>query len=412
MFEYSEKTLELREHLEAFMDEFVYPSERTFQEQVEAGEDRWSTPPLMEELKEKAKSAGLWNLFLPDSEYGAGLSNAEYAPLCEVMGRSLIAPEVFNCNAPDTGNMEVLARYGTPEQQERWLKPLLNGEIRSTFCMTEPDVASSDATNIQARIERTSSGDEYVVNGRKWWSTGALNRRCKISIFMGKTDTSAPRYEQQSMILVPLDAPGVKIERTLSIFGYDEAPHGHAEISFEDVRVPTENILWDEGKGFAIAQGRLGPGRIHHCMRQIGVAERALELMCERVKGREAFGKPLAEQGVIMEWIADSRMEIEQARLLTLKAAHMMDTVGNKEARSEIAQIKVVAPNATLRVVDRAIQAFGGAGVSGDTPLAAFWAEARILRLADGPDEVHRASVAKLELKKEPRVGLEQSYGA
>ena len=412
MFDYSEKTLELREHLEAFMDEFVYPSERTFQEQVEAGEDRWSTPPLMEELKEKAKSAGLWNLFLPDSEYGAGLSNAEYAPLCEVMGRSLIAPEVFNCNAPDTGNMEVLARYGTPEQQERWLKPLLNGEIRSTFCMTEPDVASSDATNIQARIERTSSGDEYVVNGRKWWSTGALNRRCKISIFMGKTDTSAPRYEQQSMILVPLDAPGVKIERTLSIFGYDEAPHGHAEISFEDVRVPTENILWDEGKGFAIAQGRLGPGRIHHCMRQIGVAERALELMCERVKGREAFGKPLAEQGVIMEWIADSRMEIEQARLLTLKAAHMMDTVGNKEARSEIAQIKVVAPNATLRVVDRAIQAFGGAGVSGDTPLAAFWAEARILRLADGPDEVHRASVAKLELKKEPRVGLEQSYGA
>ena len=411
MFEYSEKTLELREHLEAFMDEFVYPSERTFQEQVEAGEDRWSTPPLMEELKEKARSAGLWNLFLPDSEYGAGLSNAEYAPLCEVMGRSLIAPEVFNCNAPDTGNMEVLARYGTPEQQERWLKPLLNGEIRSTFCMTEPDVASSDATNIQARIERTSSGDEYVVNGRKWWSTGALNRRCKISIFMGKTNTSAPRYEQQSMILVPLDAPGVKIERPLSIFGYDEAPHGHAEISFEDVRVPTENILWDEGKGFAIAQGRLGPGRIHHCMRQIGVADRALELMCERVKGREAFGKPLAEQGVIMEWIADSRMEIEQARLLTLKAAHMMDTVGNKEARSEIAQIKVVAPNATLRVVDRAIQAFGGAGVSGDTPLAAFWAESRILRLADGPDEVHRASVAKLELKKERRVGLEQSYG-
>jgi acyl-CoA dehydrogenase len=412
MFEYSETTLELQEHLEAFMDEFVYPSERTFQEQVEAGEDRWSTPPLMEELKEKARSAGLWNLFLPDSEYGAGLSNAEYAPLCEVMGRSLIAPEVFNCNAPDTGNMEVLARYGTPEQQERWLKPLLNGEIRSTFCMTEPDVASSDATNIQARIERTSSGDEYVVNGRKWWSTGALNRRCKISIFMGKTNTSAPRYEQQSMILIPLDAPGVKIERPLSIFGYDEAPHGHAEISFEDVRVPTENILWDEGKGFAIAQGRLGPGRIHHCMRQIGVAERALELMCERVKGREAFGKPLAEQGVIMEWIADSRMEIEQARLLTLKAAHMMDTVGNKEARSEIAQIKVVAPNATLRVVDRAIQAFGGAGVSGDTPLAAFWAESRILRLADGPDEVHRASVAKLELKKERRVGLEQSYGA
>jgi acyl-CoA dehydrogenase len=410
-FDHTEKVLELRGQLEAFMDEHVYPNEKTFHEQVEASEDRWSTPPIMEELKERARSAGLWNLFLPDSEHGAGLSNLEYAPLCEVMGRSLIAPEVFNCNAPDTGNMEVLARYGSPEQQEEWLKPLLEGEIRSAFCMTEPEVASSDATNIQARIERTSGGDEYVVNGRKWWSTGAGNRRCKISILMGKTDPEAPRYEQQSMILVPLDAPGVEIERTLSVFGYDEAPHGHAEISFNDVRVPAENILWDEGKGFAIAQGRLGPGRIHHCMRQIGVAERALELMCERVKSREAFGKPLAEQGVIMEWIADSRMEIEQARLLTLKAAHMMDTVGNKEARSEIAQIKVVAPNATLRVLDRAIQAFGGAGVSGDTPLAAFWAESRILRLADGPDEVHRASVAKLELKKERRVGIEQSYG-
>jgi acyl-CoA dehydrogenase len=412
MFEYSERTRELRERLEAFMDEFVYPNEKTFHEQVETGDDRWSTPPVMEELKKKARSEGLWNLFLPDSEYGAGLSNLEYAPLCEVMGRSLIAPEVFNCNAPDTGNMEVLARYGSPEQQERWLKPLLEGEIRSAFCMTEPDVASSDATNIQASIERSSSGDEYVVNGRKWWSTGAGNRRCKIAIFMGKTDPEAPRYEQQSMILVPLDTPGVEIERTLSVFGYDEAPHGHAEISFDDVRVPAENIIWDEAKGFAIAQGRLGPGRIHHCMRQIGVAERALELVCERVKGREAFGKPLAEQGVIMEWIADSRMEIEQARLLTLKAAYMMDTVGNKEARSEIAQIKVVAPNATLRVLDRAIQAFGGAGVSGDTPLAAFWAESRILRLADGPDEVHRAAVAKLELKKERRVGIEQSYGA
>ncbi len=411
-FDHPQKVLELREQLESFMDEFVYPNEKTYADQLEAAEDRWSTPPIMEGLKEKARSAGLWNLFLPDSEHGAGLSNLEYAPLCEVMGRSLIAPEVFNCNAPDTGNMEVLARYGTPEQQERWLRPLLEGEIRSAFCMTEPDVASSDATNIQARIERTSGGDEYVVNGRKWWSTGAGNRRCKISIFMGKTDPEAARHEQQSMILVPLDAPGVEIERTLSVFGYDEAPHGHGEILFEDVRVPKQNILWGEGKGFAIAQGRLGPGRIHHCMRQIGVAERALELMCERVKGREAFGKPLAEQGVIMEWIADSRMEIEQARLLTLKAAHMMDTVGNKEARSEIAQIKVVAPNATLRVLDRAVQAFGGAGVSGDTPLAAFWAESRILRLADGPDEVHRASVAKLELKKERRVGIEQSYGA
>jgi acyl-CoA dehydrogenase len=410
-FDHTEKVLELRGQLEAFMDEHVYPNENTFHDQVEASEDRWSTPPIMEELKERARSAGLWNLFLPDSEHGAGLSNLEYAPLCEVMGRSLIGPEVFNCNAPDTGNMEVLARYGTAEQQEEWLKPLLEGEIRSAFCMTEPDVASSDATNIQARIERTSGGNEYVVNGRKWWSTGAGNRRCKISILMGKTNPEAPRYEQQSMILVPLDAPGVEIERTLSVFGYDEAPHGHAEISFTDVRVPAGNILWDEGKGFAIAQGRLGPGRIHHCMRQIGVAERALELMCERVKSREAFGKPLAEQGVIMEWIADSRMEIEQARLLTLKAAHMMDTVGNKEARSEIAQIKVVAPNATLRVLDRAIQAFGGAGVSGDTPLAAFWAESRILRLADGPDEVHRAAVAKLELKKERRVGIGQSYG-
>ncbi len=411
-FDHTEKVLELRERVEAFMDEFVYPNEKTYADQIEASEDRWNTPPIMEELKERARSAGLWNLFLPDSEHGAGLSNLEYAPLCEVMGRILIAPEVFNCNAPDTGNMEVLARYGTPGQQEQWLKPLLDGEIRSAFCMTEPDVASSDATNIQARIERTSGGDEYVVNGRKWWSTGAGNRRCKISIFMGKTDPEAARYEQQSMILVPLDTPGVEIERTLSVFGYDEAPHGHGEILFEDVRVPAENMLWGEGKGFAIAQGRLGPGRIHHCMRQIGVAERAIELMCERVKSREAFGKPLAEQGVIMEWIADSRMEIEQARLLTLKAAHMMDTVGNKEARSEIAQIKVAAPNATLRVLDRAIQAFGGAGVSGDTPLAAFWAESRILRLADGPDEVHRAAVAKLELKKERRVSIEQSYGA
>jgi acyl-CoA dehydrogenase len=399
-FDYSEKVQGLRARLEAFMDELVYPNEKTYQEQLGAAESRWTVLPIMEELKTQAKEASLWNLFLPESEYGAGLTNLEYAPLCEVMGRSPIAPEVFNCNAPDTGNMEVLVRYGTPAQKERWLEPLLNGEIRSCFAMTEPDVASSDATNIRARIER--DGDEYVVNGRKWWSTGAGDPRCEIAIVMGKTDTSAPRHEQQSMILVPINTPGVEIERTLPVFGYDDAPHGHAELSFQEARVPASNMIWDEGKGFTIAQGRLGPGRIHHCMRLVGVAERALELMRERVKEREAFGKPLAEQGVIVEWIADSRIEIEQARLLTFKAAHMMDTVGSKEARAEIAMIKVVAPNTALRVLDRAIQVHGGAGVSDDFPLAYFWASSRTLRLADGPDEIHRASVAKLELKKEP----------
>ena len=398
-FDYSEKVQGLRRRLEAFMDEFVYPNERTYREQLEAAKSRWTVPPIMEVLKEKARGAGLWNLFLPECEYGAGLTNLEYAPLCEIMGRSPIAPEVFNCNAPDTGNMEVLVRYGTPDQKERWLEPLLRGEIRSCFAMTEPDVASSDATNIRARIHR--DGEDYVINGRKWWSTGAGDPRCRVAIVMGKTDPEAPPHEQQSVILVPLDAPGVEIVRTLSVFGYDDAPHGHAEISFNEVRVPSSNMIWDEGKGFRIAQGRLGPGRIHHCMRLVGVAERAIELTRERVKHREAFGKPLAEQGVILEWIADSRIEIEQARLLTLKAAHMMDRVGNKEARAEIAMIKVVAPNTALRVLDRAIQAHGAAGVSEDFPLAYFWASTRTLRLADGPDEVHRAQVARLELKKE-----------
>jgi acyl-CoA dehydrogenase len=398
-FLYSAKVKELQTRLTNFMEEHVYPNEKVYEQQLNDQENRWSAvPQVMENLKEKAKAAGLWNLFLPESEYGAGLTNLEYAPLCEIMGRSLIGPEVFNCGAPDTGNMEVIVRYGKEEQKEKWLKPLLAGEIRSCFSMTEPAVASSDATNIEASIIR--DGDEYIINGRKWWSSGAGDPRCQIAIVMGKTDFNANRHEQQSMILVPLDTPGVTIERMLPVFGYDHAPHGHAEITYENVRVPAENILWGVGNGFAIAQGRLGPGRIHHCMRLIGAAERALELLCKRVQHREAFGKPLSSQGVIKEWIADSRIEIEQARLLTLKAAYMMDTVGNKEAKTEIAMIKVVAPNMALRVIDRAIQAFGGAGVSNDFPLAAMWANSRTLRLADGPDEVHRAQIAKLELKK------------
>ncbi|HEY6330323.1 MAG TPA: acyl-CoA dehydrogenase family protein [Blastocatellia bacterium] len=396
-FEYSPKVKDLIKTVQAFVDEHVYANEKLFYEQIETG-DRWQPTAIVEELKQKARAQGLWNLFLPESEYGAGLTNLEYAPLCEIMGRSRMAAEVFNCSAPDTGNMEVLVRYSSREQKDKWLKPLLEGQMRSCFAMTEPPVASSDATNIQSSIVRR--GDEYVINGRKWWTSGAGDPRCKISIFMGKTDPSAPKHKQQSMILVPMDTPGVKIERMLHVFGYDDAPHGHAQVLFENVRVPASNMLLGEGRGFEIAQGRLGPGRIHHCMRLVGLAERSLESMCRRVKHRVAFGKTLAEQGTIMADIANSRIEIDQARLLTLKASHMMDTVGNKQARAEIAMIKVVAPNMALRVIDRAIQAHGGAGVTDDFGLGHAWAGTRTLRLADGPDEVHREAVAKLELKK------------
>ncbi|HZH26020.1 MAG TPA: acyl-CoA dehydrogenase [Azospirillaceae bacterium] len=397
-FAYSPRTREYMARVSSFMDRHVYPAEPRFFQQVADG-DRWQPTQVIEELKAKARAEGLWNLFLPDSEYGPGLTNREYAPLCEIMGRSPIAPEVFNCSAPDTGNMEVLVRYGTAEQKEAWLKPLLAGEIRSAFAMTEPDVASSDATNIQSSIVR--DGDHYVINGRKWWTSGIGDPRCRIIIFMGKSDPRNPdRYKQQSMVLVPRDTPGVTVKRMLPVFGYDDAPHGHGEVLFENVRVPVSNILLGEGRGFEIAQGRLGPGRIHHCMRLIGLAERSLETMCKRVKSRVAFGQAISEFTTTLERIAEARIKIEQARLLTLKAAYMMDTVGNKDARMEIAMIKVAAPNMACEVIDWAIQAHGAAGVSDDFPLAYAYACARTLRLADGPDEVHRNQIGKLELRK------------
>jgi acyl-CoA dehydrogenase len=396
VFDPSPKSRDLAERLRAFMAREIYPNEHAFHAQIE--QQRWNVPAIVEALKPKARAEGLWNLFLPESEHGAGLTNLEYAPLCEIMGRSPgFGPEVFNCSAPDTGNMEVLARYGTPAQRQRWLAPLLEGRIRSCFAMTEPDVASSDATNIRSTIVRDGGG--YVVNGRKWWISGAGDPRCEIAIFMGQSNPGAPAHQRQSMILVPMNTPGVTVRRMLQVFGYDDAPHGHAEITYENVRVPAENMLLGEGRGFEIAQGRLGPGRIHHCMRLIGVAERALEMMCARVSSRVAFGKTLAEQGAVRQDIARSRIAIDQARLLTLRAAHLMDTVGNKAARAEIAMIKVVAPNTALRVLDRAIQAHGALGVSQDTFLAHAWATSRTLRLADGPDEVHLEAVAKLELR-------------
>jgi acyl-CoA dehydrogenase len=394
----SPRTAELAGRIAAFMDEHVYPAEAEFERQLNGTADRWSEVPVMAALKERAKAAGLWNLFLPKRHDPDALSNLEYAPLCEIMGRSPIGPESFNCSAPDTGNMETLILYGSEEQKRRWLAPLMAGEIRSCFAMTEPAVASSDATNIRAEIRR--DGDHYIINGRKWWTSGAMDKRCRIAIVMGMTDREAAPHRRQSMVLVPLDAPGVKIVRALSVFGYDDAPHGHAEVAFENVRVPASNLLLGEGRGFEIAQGRLGPGRIHHCMRLIGVAERALQTMCERALGRTAFGRAIADHGVTRHWIAESRIEIDQARLLTLNAAHMMDTVGNKAARAEIAMIKVVAPNVAQRVIDRAIQVCGGAGVSQDFHLAYAFARTRVLRLADGPDEVHRETVAKAELRK------------
>jgi len=397
-FEFSDRVKALQASLSAFMETHVYPHEVAVEELLERAPSRWTVPPIIEELKAKARAAGLWNLFLPDSEYGAGLSNLEYAPLCEIMGRSLIAPELFNCNFPDTGNMEVLVRYGTPEQQERWLRPLLAGTIRSAFAMTEPAVASSDATNIATSIRRDR--DDYVVDGHKWYISGAADPRCKVFVVLGKSDPAAPRHAQHSMILVPRDAAGVEVGRAMRVFGFDGAPSGQAEVRFRSVRVPRDHIILGEGRGFEIAQGRLGPGRIHHCMRAIGLAERALEFMVDRALTRSAFGSTLAEKSVIRHHIAQSRIEIEQARLLTLKAACMMDTLGNKAARSEIAQIKVAAPNMALRVLDRAIQVHGAAGLSQDLPLAAIFAGMRALRMGDGPDEVHREAIAKYELRK------------
>jgi acyl-CoA dehydrogenase len=405
-FDYDDKTKLALDKLQRFMDEHIYPNEAAYYAEHDALEDRWQTPPMMEDLKAKAREAGLWNLFLPHSDYGAGFTNLQYAPLCEVMGRVGFAPEVFNCAAPDTGNMEVIDRYGSPEQKKEWLEPLLDGRIRSAFAMTEPAVASSDATNISTEIRR--DGDEYVINGRKWWTSGICDPRCEILIVMGKTRTDGPVYEQQSQILVPRRTPGVKVERFLPVFGFDDAPHGHGEVSFEDVRVPASNMILGEGRGFEIAQGRLGPGRIHHCMRVIGVAERTLEKMCERLMTREAFGKKIYEHSVWEERIADARIDIECARLLTLKAAHMMDTVGNKVARAEIAMIKVKAPVMALKIIDDAIQAHGGAGVTTDFGLGRTWANMRTLRLADGPDEVHRRTIARLELKKQAeRAGVD-----
>jgi acyl-CoA dehydrogenase len=392
-FEYSDKSEEVLTRLDAFVRENIYPNELAYHDEISSGE-RWQPLRLIEVLKQKAKHEGLWNLFLPDV---SGLSNLEYAPLAELMGRVTWASEIFNCSAPDTGNMEVLHMYGTPEQKSRWLTPLLDGEIRSCFAMTEPDVASSDATNIRSSIK--ADGDSYVINGRKWWSTGAADARCRLAIFMGKTDDSAPKHLQQSMILVPMDTAGVKVERILNVFGYDDAPNGHAEITFTNVRVPKENLLLGEGRGFEIAQGRLGPGRVHHCMRLIGAAERSLELMCARARSRVAFGRPVSEQGVVRQWIAEARSAIDQARLLVLKTAWAMDTAGNKNARKEIAMIKAVVPQMALNVIDRAIQIHGGGGVSQDFPLAQFWIYARSLRLADGPDEVHLESVARHELE-------------